>query len=458
MTLELIGLMAYVILQLGIGVYVSRRARSEVDYYLAGRNLGMVLATCSIAATWFGAETCLGSSGMVYGSGLSSGRTDPFGYALCLVLMAVLLATRLWKGGFVTLGDLFRGRFGPRVEVLAVLLMVPTSLLWAGAQVRAFGQILAVSSGTTWQLGALAATLVVIVYSAMGGLRADVLTDFVQGIAITIGLAVLAFATVSHLGGLGSAFSSIDPERLRLVAAGESWLSQLDGWMIPMAGSLVAQELIARVSASRTAEVARNATFAAASLYLAIGLLPIGLALMGPALVPGLEDHEQFLPRLARSYLSPVLFVLFAGAIVSAILSTVDSALLAVGSLVSHNVLRVWTGAASERSKLLAARVCVIIAGMVAYAIAVTSESIHGLVASASGFGSAGLLVITFFGLFSGYGGPRAATASLVAGVIAIVAAEQFMQLQAPFLFSGAAAVAAFVLAGVFETGRRARV
>ena len=52
-----------------IGVLVSRSIRTEDDYLLAGRQLGPALATFSIFATWFGAETCVGSAGAVYADG-----------------------------------------------------------------------------------------------------------------------------------------------------------------------------------------------------------------------------------------------------------------------------------------------------------------------------------------------------------------------------------------------------
>ena len=62
--------------QLAVGVWASRRVKSEEDYLVAGRRLGIPLVTMSMFATWFGAETCLGSSGAVYEQGLSGGRAD----------------------------------------------------------------------------------------------------------------------------------------------------------------------------------------------------------------------------------------------------------------------------------------------------------------------------------------------------------------------------------------------
>jgi Na+/proline symporter len=140
------GVLAYVAVQLLVGLLVSGRAKTETDYLLAGRRLGYGLSLFTIFATWFGAETCIGAAGAFYENGVSGGSADPFGYTACLLLMGLVLAAPLWRRGLTTLADLFRERYGAGVERLAVLLMVPTSLLWAGEQVRAFGQVLASSS------------------------------------------------------------------------------------------------------------------------------------------------------------------------------------------------------------------------------------------------------------------------------------------------------------------------
>ena len=63
MNIVVAAIFAYVALQMLVGVYVSRQIQNEDDYLLAGRSLGPVLATFSIFATWFGAETCIGAAG-----------------------------------------------------------------------------------------------------------------------------------------------------------------------------------------------------------------------------------------------------------------------------------------------------------------------------------------------------------------------------------------------------------
>ena len=187
----LIGIGAYLVVQFAVGMLVSRRIASESDYLLAGRRLGVTLAAFSIFATWFGAETVVGAAGSIYSDGLSGGSADPFGYALCLVVLGAVIAAPLWRRKYTTFGDLFRERYSPGVERLAVLLMVPTSVLWAAAQIRAFGQVVSVSSDIGVDIAITAAAAFVIIYTVAGGLLADVVTDFVQSIGIVIGLVIL---------------------------------------------------------------------------------------------------------------------------------------------------------------------------------------------------------------------------------------------------------------------------
>ena len=151
MNTVLIGLLVYVVLQLLVGMLVSRGIRSEADYLVAGRRIGLGLATFSMFATWFGAETCIGAAGKFYEEGFAGGTTDPFGYAIALLLMGLVFAVSLWKPGLTTLADLFRQRYSRGVERFAALIMAPTSIFWAAAQIHAFGQVLhSASSRGRW--------------------------------------------------------------------------------------------------------------------------------------------------------------------------------------------------------------------------------------------------------------------------------------------------------------------
>jgi Na+/proline symporter len=459
MNAMVIAILAYVLLQLGVGAVVSWRIRTETDYILAGRRLGYLLATFSLFATWFGAETCIGSAGEIAQHGLSAGAADPFGYALCLLLMGLFLARPLWKLKLTTIGDLFRLRFGAGVERVVVLLMVPTSVLWAAAQVRACGQVLAAAG--EWQIVTTTtiAAAVVIVYTMLGGLLADAWTDLVQGIVLVLGL-VLLLVLMGADGSLQK-LSQVDPAMLNPFHRAESgWLGLVEAWALPVCGSLVAAEMISRVIAARSPRVAVGSSLMATGMYLVVGLIPVIIGLLAKPVLGQLPDGEHVLHDMAERYMPGALYVVFAGALVSAILSTVDSALLVAGSLVSHNLVLPLAPGMGERAKVWTARSFVALFGVVAYVLALSAEGVYELVKEASGFGSAGIFVVTLAALFTRAGRSIAAIASLLAGVgVWIVSAYALPNIEPahgkvvfatlinyPYLSSLAAAVVAYLL------------
>jgi Na+/proline symporter len=453
----LIGIGVYLLVQFALGLAVSRHIASERDYLIAGRRLGVGLAAFSIFATWFGAETVVGAAGSIYSDGLVGGSADPFGYGLCLVVLGLVIAAPLWRRQYTTFGDLFRERYSSGVERLAVLLMVPTSVLWAAAQIRAFGQVVSASSELQVNVAITVAAAFVIVYTVAGGLLADVVTDFLQSIAIIVGLLVLLVAVANANGGFAALTALVESERVALLStANATPLAIAEAWAVPVCGSLLAVEMLSRILGCKSATTARNATLIGAGIYVTIGLVPVLLGLAGPALVPGLDEPEQLVSVLAQRHLSTFLYVLFAGALISAILSTVDSCLLAAASLVSHNLVVPLKPTLSERGKILCARVGVVVFGIIAYTIALKAEGVYELVATASAFGSAGIFVVGLFGLYGRIGGVASAYGALTAGVVVWAAGEYWLDWSTPYLAAVGAALTAYLAAAALASRRPA--
>ena len=433
--------------QFGVGLWVARRIQSESDYLLAGRQLGFWLATFSTYATWFGAETIVGSAGRAYREGVSIGSAEPFGYGLCIALMGLIFAAPLWRRGLTTLADLYRTRYSVTAERLAAIILIPSSILWSAAQIRSFGYIIEISTGSlTGEVAVAIAASFTIAYTMFGGLMADAINDFIQGVVVAVGLIIVFIGILPHAGGLAEVGRVLsDPARVHPLPEGESVLAIAERWAIPVLGSVLATELIGRILGARSVKVARHSSYAAAVMYVTIGCIPLIIGLMGPALAPGLADGEQLLPHVARTMLPTALYVLFAGALISAILSTVNSTLLVSAALLEHNLLVPVLGVTDDRRKILIARIGVMAFGVMAYFLAQRAEGVFQLVEEASAFGSAGTLVTVCFGLFTGWGGPRAAISTLLVGVVAYLAASA-ASVTAPFLTSLMASLATYIL------------
>ena len=335
----LLAIVGYVLVQFAVGTWVSRRMASEADYILAGRRLGTALVTFSVFATYFGAEAIVASGGAVYDNGLAGALVDPVGYAAAIIIVGVFFARALWSRGLTTFADLFRQRYSAGVERLVVVVLLPGSVIWAAAQVRAFGQVMDENSGMGLKSAILLAAVLVAAYSVVGGLLADAVTDVIQGIAVLAGLIILGAIVAGHVGGVSAGLAQVEPQRLKVFGAQESLVGTLEKIAIPICGTIVAVELISRFLGARSAQVAVNGTAIGGGIYLIVGMVPVFLGLVGPGLLPNVQDSEQIVAKLAKVYLPGLLYIAFAGAIISAILSTVHSALHAPASQISHNIV-----------------------------------------------------------------------------------------------------------------------
>ena len=450
-----LAILGFVSVQLGIGYWASRRVAKEDDYLVAGRRLGAWVAGFSLFVTWFGAESILGSAAAIHVDGLAGGRADPLGYALSLLLFGAFFAARLWRTGSMTLADVYRTRFGRTAERVAAFVLIPPSILWSAAQIRALGQILSFQAPIGLELAIVVATVIAVVYTYLGGLLGDVWTDLLQGVLVVVGLCATLLLLVGDLGGWSESLGRIEPEQLRLVAPGESPLARANVWFVPIIGALIAQESVSRALGCKGAQTARRAALLAGGFYLVLGIVPVMLGLLGAHYPLRLSYNEDFLPELARHTLPPWAYVLFVGAIVSVILSTIDSSLLAIGALAARNLFAERSAHHDEHRGLFTARLFVVLAGALSCVVALSAQSIYDLVLEADSLGTAGIAVITVAALFTGAGGPVSAIATLLVALVSSASAKYLFDYEAPFLLSLGLSIAVFVVLSCLERTAR---
>ncbi len=330
-----------------------------------------------------------------------------------------------------------------RVERLAAVLLIPGSVLWAAAQIRGFGQIVGSAADIELETALTLAVIAVVAYTVLGGLLADAYNDAIQSAVIVAGLFGLCWIAVAEVGGISAGLGKIEPSRWVLFPADQSLLALLEKWAIPICGSVVAVELISRILACRSPEVARTSATIGGLCYLLIALIPVTLGFMGPMLVPDIANSEQIVPEIAQRHLPPVL--------ISAVLTTVDSALLAAGSMLSHNLLLRLRPGASERTKVAVARASVAMLGVIAYLLALRATHISDLVELASAFASAGIFVTLVFGLFTRLGGELSAVAAMASGALVWLVGSHVFDIEAPYVAGLASAALAYIVVAQFE-------
>jgi Na+/proline symporter len=451
-TLALILL--YVFAQVLLAAWAGRGATSDADYLVAGRSLGPFAVAMSLFATWFASESLIATSSEVAADGLAGARTEPFAYAIGILAIALFFAHRLRSGGYITIADFLRARFGEGTELLAAGVIALSATTWSAAQLYAFATIIAAASPFDFATALAGATLLVLTYTLFGGLAGDVVTDIVQGVIMVGAMLVLAYLMVDAHGGLAPAIGSVPAAAWSFSVPDESWTAWAELWLVPIAGTMVSQEALARTLGARSPEVARKGALAGAAIYLVVGLVPVSFGLFGPPLAPllGVElaSDERFLPGLAAALLPAWLHIVFTGALLSAILSSVDSALLAVSAVAAESGYRRIDPAASPRTMLRAARAATVIAALVAALVAASGESLRDLVLDAGAI-AAVLAVPIVMGLAGIGGGTRAGLAAIVVQITVLGVLDWGLAIEGAFLWMIASGLMTFVTVVAME-------
>lgn len=372
------GVSIYIFIMIIIGLWANKFIKTPVDYIIAGRRLSFPLSLGTIFATWFGAETVLGASSTANKQGILGVIADPFGAGLCLIISGIFLAPVFYKLKITTNIDYFEKRYNKHVGLIMTLIYLPPYIGWIGAQMLAFGTIFSHFTAVPIKLAIIISAIIVVFYTYMGGMLADAITDFIQMFFILLSLIVLFIMIfINH----SNEISTISKDMYSFFPKStdpKNWLLYLEAWIIIGLGSLGGQDLVARILAAKNQNIARSSSILAGFLYWILGLIPVLLGIWASVLLPNNPENAVIL-ELAIKFLPLPLIILFAGGLLSAIMSTVDTALLAPASLIGENLFPYFKKDATDKEKLFWCRISVIILGFFSLLLALKFTSIYEL-------------------------------------------------------------------------------
>ena len=407
----------YLVGMITLGIYAARRAKSSTDFMVAGRKLGLPVATATMLATWMGAGTIMGAAGAAYGGGFLAVIADPFGAALSLFLIGFIMARLMRRLKLVTITEFLEQKYDRTAGVLAATGLLVAYVGWTAAQFVAFGFILNTFTGIDTEFGIYAGAAIVLTYTAFGGMWAVALTDFVQMIIIVAGILILFPLALNGVGGWDAFTAALPAHSFRLIPMEHTvnaWTDYLADWAVLGIGSLAAQDALQRSFASRNEWVAQHSAYLASIGYLTIGVIPVLLGMIGFVAMPDLADPETVVPQLAIAHLPPFLMAVFISALLAAIMSSSDSAILASSSIITSTIAPVFRKKLTERHRLNFARWSVPVIGALALLVALELQVVYDLVLYALGVILAVLIVPTILAMWW----PRANRAGAVAEMI----------------------------------------
>ena len=361
----------------------------------------------------------LGAAGTGYEGGFLASISVPFGSALVLILIGFFFVQTLRRMKLLTVAQFIENRFGRVAGIVTAVALLLAIIGWIGGLMVGFGQVFQTMTGVPMELGILVGGVIVIGYTAVGGLWAVALTDFVQMVIIAIGLIVLLVVVLINIGGWGAIAPQLPEHTFRLVPLEhnfETWLNYLRLWIIFGIADLTSQSLMQRVSAAKSEQTAQNAFYLAGAGYLFLGLIPVVLGIIAGVTMPGLEDPESVIPRMAVEHLHPIAIAIFVGAILAAIMSSADSALLAAASLVSINLAPIVKPDISSEQKLSVTRIAIPVCGVIGIYVALEVQAVLQIMLDANSFLLVGIVVPFIAGVWWKKANRTGALSAMAAG------------------------------------------
>ena len=349
MMASVLPLAAYLLLTLLLAVWVQRRAKSGAsrniveEYFIGGRSMGGFVLAMTIIASYTSASSFVGGPGVAYSLGLAWVLLAMIQVPTTFLTLGVLgkrfaiIGRRL---GAVTITDFLYARY--RSDVVVILCSMALLVFFAASMVAQFiggARLFQAVTGYPYEVGLILFGVTVVVYTAVGGFRAVVLTDALQGVVMVVASVVVFMAVMEAGGGMEQSIQTlkaIDPGLITPSGAGGQVPAPMlfSFWVLVGLGILGLPQTTQRCFGYKDSRSMHNA-MVMGTLIIGFLLLFMHLAgVLGRGVMPGLSSGDLIIPSLILELLPPFWAGVFVAGPLAAIMSTVDTMLLLVSAAI----------------------------------------------------------------------------------------------------------------------------
>jgi SSS family solute:Na+ symporter len=398
MALDLFVVLIYAAAMLILGYFGMRKAKTNEDYLVAGRNLGPSLYMGTMAATVLGGASTVGTVRLGYVHGIS-------GFWLCaalgcgIVALNLFLAKPLLKLKVFTVTQVLEKRYNPMARTASASIMLAYALMIGVTSILAIGTVLQVLFGLPFWMSVILGGGVVVIYSAIGGMWSLTLTDIVQFGIQTVGLMFLLLPICLYrVGGW-------DQLVAQLPAASFSFTS------IGFFGILIGQDIWQRVFTARSEKVAKYAGTTAGIYCIIYGLVCALIGMAAHVLIPDLDNVNNAFAAIVKVSLPDGIRGLVIAAALAAMMSTASAGLLAASTTLTEDLLPKLRG--GKPSSLGINRLFTLLTGIAVLGIALVVNDVISALTLAYNLLVGGMLIPLMGAIFW----KRATTAGAIASM-----------------------------------------
>lgn len=326
-----------------ISLSIGKKKENADNYMTAGNNVGLGMSAASMTATWIWASSLYASAT----SGYTYGVSGPIHYGLWGALMILFIypfgmRIRKLAPHAHSLAEILRARHGQSSQLILAGSNILGSLLSLTSNFIAGGALIAMLSPLSFSAGILIVATGVLLYTLWSGLRASILTDFIQVCAMLGAVVIIVPAVFFSAGGTEifvTGAINLTPEQKSFFSS-DAFLNQGAPYIAAVLAYAIGNQTIAqRLFAVRPDMIKR--TFITATV--GYGATVIGIGILGViALYIGIEpiggDTNNLIPQLAATYLGKGLLCVFFIMVIGSLASTADSDLAALSSIMMADI------------------------------------------------------------------------------------------------------------------------
>lgn len=386
-TILIFVLAVYFLAMVGIGWVGKKKYGNNFNNLItAGKNVGVMLFIGAAVGTHIGNGFVVGGTA----AGAAAGMSGIWYGIVCAVtyfIIAITVNKRIYAKGYISLPEFLEEKYSSKIPSIIFSITSIIGLIGnIGVQIMA-GKALFIALGLNGNLGAVAIALVVFAYSALSGLWGAFATSVVQVVIIIAGLIGTTVALLANNGiaAITAAVSSgaAPADYLNPFAGG---LSPIFMMLIPITLALIAdQGTVQRINSSKSESVAFRGFMYSFLIMIPIAFMPAFIGMYG-ATVLKVTDNSTFF-AVAMHALNPWLAALLIAAVIAAIMSTIDSLVMAITTITLHNIYRgMINPKVSEKSLSIAGYVVTGLVCLIGLLVAITFTNIIGLLVSVCAF------------------------------------------------------------------------
>ncbi len=377
---------AYFVIVLAIGIYISRKTETSEDLFLGGRSFGWGLIGLSLFASNISSSTIIGLTGAAYTTGIVNSVYEWMS-GLPLIIAALIFVPIYLKNRITTIPEYLEKRFDRRsqlffsaITVFSTIMIETAGALYAGSLVLQFF----FPGLPLWQTAVVLAFIAGI-YTAFGGLKAVVYTDAIQAVILIIGCSVMTYLVFAQLDfSWAKVMASVPEDHFSVVRPlddpGIPWPGLILG--VPFLGFWywsTNQYIVQRILGARSLNHARWGVILAGFLKVIPLFIMVIPGAMAISLFPGLENGDAVFPKLVTEVLPVGMVGIVLAGLVSAIMSSVDSALNSSSTLIVIDFIKPNKPEITEKELATYGRITTIVLMIVAALWAPQIQNFSGL-------------------------------------------------------------------------------